>query len=287
MHTHWPQVSARKRVSVCVQAEHPTKQIAGRKTGATEHYNYDPKANLRDGLTQAHAVFTCHTAARPFLQKLSPSHKASMLAAHTRNACSLSNPSNHTARGVPAQYAIARTPLWLTMMKVFPSGNGPRDPKQADGNISGQRSDYPANEGWQEDIQAWANCHHVLSPMGFKRKKKNPPNPPQQDSPVQCMPCEQTLLQPTPGPSGTQCLKDLFHEPSQHNEPPIPGLSPSSKPPGEDPTHEPEPEVAPTQSMEELFGKSQLHFYNSSQLFLTPPLPIYSLSSYSPLNHHH
>ncbi|MBW0546856.1 hypothetical protein O181_086571 [Austropuccinia psidii MF-1] len=57
---------------------------------------------------------------------------------HTRNACLLSNPSNHTARGVPAQDALARTALWLTMMKIFPSGNGPRDAKQANGNDSGQ-----------------------------------------------------------------------------------------------------------------------------------------------------
>ncbi|MBW0501525.1 hypothetical protein O181_041240 [Austropuccinia psidii MF-1] len=101
------------------------------------------------------------------------------------------------------------------------------------------------------------------------------------------MPREQTPCQPTPGPSGTQWLEDLFHKPSQHKEPPIPGPSQSSEPPEDVPTLEPEPEVAPTQSMEEPFGKSQLHFFNSSQLFLTPPLPISSLSHYSPLDHHH
>ncbi|MBW0487939.1 hypothetical protein O181_027654 [Austropuccinia psidii MF-1] len=57
---------------------------------------------------------------------------------HTRNACSLSNPSNHVARGVPAQETLTRTPLWSMMMKVFPSGNGHQDPKQADGNDSGR-----------------------------------------------------------------------------------------------------------------------------------------------------
>ncbi|MBW0542125.1 hypothetical protein O181_081840 [Austropuccinia psidii MF-1] len=57
---------------------------------------------------------------------------------YTRNARLLSNPSDHGARGVPAQDSLARTPLWLTMMKIFPSGNGTRDPKQADGNDSGQ-----------------------------------------------------------------------------------------------------------------------------------------------------
>ncbi|MBW0506237.1 hypothetical protein O181_045952 [Austropuccinia psidii MF-1] len=45
------------------------------------------------------------------------------------------------------------------------------------------------------------------------------------------MPCKQTPQQHTPGPSGTQWFEDLSHEPSQHNEPPIPGPSPSSEPP--------------------------------------------------------
>ncbi|MBW0555764.1 hypothetical protein O181_095479 [Austropuccinia psidii MF-1] len=89
---------------------------------------------------------------------------------HTRNVCELSAPSDHAARGVLAQDALARTPLWLTTMKLYPSVNGHRDPKQANGNDSGQlalspqvlicppsnghftpqleRSDYPADEGW-------------------------------------------------------------------------------------------------------------------------------------------
>ncbi|MBW0541690.1 hypothetical protein O181_081405 [Austropuccinia psidii MF-1] len=57
---------------------------------------------------------------------------------HTRNARSLSNPSDHPARGIPTQDALARTPLWLTMMKVFPRANGHQDPKQANRNNSGQ-----------------------------------------------------------------------------------------------------------------------------------------------------
>ncbi|MBW0496223.1 hypothetical protein O181_035938 [Austropuccinia psidii MF-1] len=57
---------------------------------------------------------------------------------NTRNAHLLSNPSDHVARGSPSQDAHARTPLWSMMMKVFPSGNGPRDPKQANGKDSGQ-----------------------------------------------------------------------------------------------------------------------------------------------------
>ncbi|MBW0513591.1 hypothetical protein O181_053306 [Austropuccinia psidii MF-1] len=41
------------------------------------------------------------------------------------------------ARGGPAQDALSRTPLWWTMMKVSPSGNGPRDARQADANDAG------------------------------------------------------------------------------------------------------------------------------------------------------
>ncbi|MBW0554500.1 hypothetical protein O181_094215 [Austropuccinia psidii MF-1] len=57
---------------------------------------------------------------------------------HTRNVCLLSAPSDHKARGVLAQDALARTPLWLTMMKPYPSANGHWDLKQADWNSSGQ-----------------------------------------------------------------------------------------------------------------------------------------------------
>ncbi|MBW0514293.1 hypothetical protein O181_054008 [Austropuccinia psidii MF-1] len=121
----------------------------------------------------------------------------------------------------------------------------PRPPSNGHFTPQLEQSDYPANEGWrwQEDIRAWADCHHVLSPMGFKR----------QNSPVPRMPREQTLRQPTPGPSGTRWLEDSSCKPSQHDEPPIPGPSPSSKPPEDVSTCEPEPEVAQTQSMEESF----------------------------------
>ncbi|MBW0481661.1 hypothetical protein O181_021376 [Austropuccinia psidii MF-1] len=111
--------------------------------------------------------------------------------------------------------------------------------------------------------------------------EQNQLNPPQQDSPIPSLPREQTPWKLTPGPSGTQWSKDLFHskkpklnliftfdsseltlppflEPSQPNEPPIPGPSPSSRPHEDVPTCDPEPEVALTQSMEEPFGKSQL-----------------------------
>ncbi|MBW0487299.1 hypothetical protein O181_027014 [Austropuccinia psidii MF-1] len=90
--------------------------------------------------------------------------------------------------------------------------------------------------------------------MGFKHQKQNPPNPPQQDSPVTCMPQKQPPRPPTPGLSGTQWLEDLFCEPSQHNEPPIPGPSQPSKPHEDALTCRPEPEVAVMQSMEEPFA---------------------------------
>ncbi|MBW0563170.1 hypothetical protein O181_102885 [Austropuccinia psidii MF-1] len=114
-----------------------------------------------------------------------------------------------------------------------------------------------------------------LSPMGFKHQTKTKPT----KSLVPSFPCEQTPQQPTPGPSGTQGFEDLFcrkhpkfHlistfnsieltlppfvEPSPTNEPPIPGPSPSSKPYEDIPTCEPEPEVAPMQSMEDPFVPS-------------------------------
>ncbi|MBW0472695.1 hypothetical protein O181_012410 [Austropuccinia psidii MF-1] len=62
---------------------------------------------------------------------------------HTSNSFSLSNPSNHLARGVPNQDALGRTPLWSMMIKAFPSGNGRRDPKQADRNNSGKLAQSP------------------------------------------------------------------------------------------------------------------------------------------------
>ncbi|MBW0564932.1 hypothetical protein O181_104647 [Austropuccinia psidii MF-1] len=89
--------------------------------------------------------------------------------------------------------------------------------------------------------------------------EQNPPNPPQKETPVPCMPCEQTPWPPIPGPSGTQWSKDLFREPSQHKEPPIQS-SESQVPLHQDiSTCEPEPEVAPTQSMEEPFGLAGIY----------------------------
>ncbi|MBW0578877.1 hypothetical protein O181_118592, partial [Austropuccinia psidii MF-1] len=106
-------------------------------------------------------------------------------------------------------------------------------------------------------------------------------------SPVPSLPRKQTPRQPTPGPSGTRWSEELFREPSRTKEPPIPGPSPSSQPPEDNTTHEPEPEVAPMQSTEEPFGKSPLLFLHSSQLFLTFSSTISSLAGRSPLHNYH
>ncbi|MBW0583577.1 hypothetical protein O181_123292 [Austropuccinia psidii MF-1] len=95
------------------------------------------------------------------------------------------------------------------------------------------------------------SCH----PQDSNTKvKQNPPKPPQQDSPVPCLPCEKTPWQPTPGPSGTQWLEDLFRKPSQHDEPRIPCPIQPSKPHEDASTCGPEPHMAPTQSKEETFA---------------------------------
>ncbi|MBW0527391.1 hypothetical protein O181_067106 [Austropuccinia psidii MF-1] len=119
--------------------------------------------------------------------------------------------------------------------------------------------------------------------MGFKHQKQNPPNTLQKDSPVPCMCRKKTLRQLTACPSGTQCEMTLppFIEPSQHNEPPIPGPSHSSE--SQLPSHEdastcgPEPEVAPTQSTEDPFFKSPLSIFSCYQHSLTAPLTISTL----------
>ncbi|MBW0541691.1 hypothetical protein O181_081406 [Austropuccinia psidii MF-1] len=60
--------------------------------------------------------------------------------------------------------------------------------------------------------------------------------------------------------------------PSQHNEPPIPGLSPSSEPPEDVPTREREPEVAPMQSTEDPF------VLPTTPRFRAPLIPIMTLA---------
>ncbi|MBW0501945.1 hypothetical protein O181_041660 [Austropuccinia psidii MF-1] len=130
------------------------------------------------------------------------------------------------------------------------------------------------------------NTNHFSLPI-----EQNTPNPLHQDTPVPCNPCQQTPWQPTPSPSGTQWSEDLFCskqkaipflilsfdsselalppfvEPSQYNEPPIPGSSPSLNPHEDLSACEPEPEVALKHSLEEPF----VIIYNMP--FGSPPPP--------------
>ncbi|MBW0536453.1 hypothetical protein O181_076168 [Austropuccinia psidii MF-1] len=162
---------------------------------------------------------------------------------HTRNVCLLSTPSDHAARVVPAQDSLARTPLWSTMMKPYPNVNGHHDPKQADGNDSGQLALSPQVLTCPPPL---LGHHPMVTSLLDRRENKTHQIPP-----------NKTLLFLvclTSKPRGTQWSEELFREPSQTKEPPIPGPSPSSKPPEDIPTCKPEPEVAPMQSTEEPFG---------------------------------
>ncbi|MBW0491943.1 hypothetical protein O181_031658 [Austropuccinia psidii MF-1] len=220
----------------------------------------------------------------------------------------------------------AQTGQWERFWMIIPVPSSidlstpPRKPP-SNGHFTPQpeQSDYPADKGWRwpKDIGAWANCHHVFSPMGFKRQSKfsfsslshfssrnktyffpllmeqNPPNPPQKDSPIPSLPRKQTLWQPTPGPSGTQWSEKFFRELSRTKEPPIPAPSLSSKPPEEVLTCEPEPEVAPKESTEERFGIYQLmadfddsssHFPQINQPNLVGALPLAPRDSFCGCN---
>ncbi|MBW0548375.1 hypothetical protein O181_088090, partial [Austropuccinia psidii MF-1] len=83
---------------------------------------------------------------------------------------------------------------------------------------------------------------------------QNPPNPPRQDLPFYLF----LASKPRGNPLQAQVAPDgwrSYPATSQHNEPPIPGPSPSSKPPEDFTACAPEPEVAPTQSTEEPFAR--------------------------------
>ncbi|MBW0530850.1 hypothetical protein O181_070565 [Austropuccinia psidii MF-1] len=172
----------------------------------------------------------------------------------TRNVHSLSAPSDHASRGVLSQDALARTPLWSRMMKPYPSANGHWDPKQADRNDSRRLALSPQNK-----------THQI---------------PPDKTLPfLGCL-----TSKPRGNPLQARVAPD---EPSQTKEPPIPGPSPSSQPPEDVTTRKPEPEVAPTQSMGEPFGKSPLLFLHSYQVFLTFSSTISSSSRHSLLDNYH
>ncbi|MBW0484133.1 hypothetical protein O181_023848 [Austropuccinia psidii MF-1] len=183
---------------------------------------------------------------------------------NTINACLFSNPSQHAAREVPSPDSLARTPLWLKMMKAFPSVNGRWDPKQGDRNASGQLAPCPQVSICPPPLQG----HHPMITLLLNQSEVI--IQPMKDGdgkrifelvPIVTMSChpwdsnaKQTPRQPTPGLSGTQWSEDLFHgkklpspfliltfassemtlppfvKHSQHNGPPIPGLSQSSEP---------------------------------------------------------
>ncbi|MBW0493515.1 hypothetical protein O181_033230 [Austropuccinia psidii MF-1] len=63
---------------------------------------------------------------------------------------------------------------------------------------------------WDSNVKLssyFSSLTHVSSPNHTSYFslpiEQSPPNPPQQDTPIPCMPWEKTLQQPTPGPSGT------------------------------------------------------------------------------------
>ncbi|MBW0537899.1 hypothetical protein O181_077614 [Austropuccinia psidii MF-1] len=92
-----------------------------------------------------------------------------------------------------------------------------RTPKQADGNNSRQLSLSPPVWICPPHLLG----HHPMVTLLLDRSKvivwlmkdgneQNLLNPPQQDSPVPCVPFQQTLQQPTPGVIGTQLLEYFF-----------------------------------------------------------------------------
>ncbi|MBW0557741.1 hypothetical protein O181_097456 [Austropuccinia psidii MF-1] len=169
---------------------------------------------------------------------------------HTRNVCLLSSPSNHVARGVLAQDALARTPLWSTVMKPYPSANGHRDLKQANRKDSAQLALSPQALICPPPL---LGHHPMVTSLLDLSENKTPQNPPDKTLPfLVCLaskPCGNPL-QAQVAPDGQRNYSALsdsysFLEPSRTKEPPIPGPSPSSQP----------PEVAPTHSTEEPFAR--------------------------------
>ncbi|MBW0541541.1 hypothetical protein O181_081256 [Austropuccinia psidii MF-1] len=220
---------------------------------------------------------------------------------HTRNVCSFSAPFDQVSRGVLAQDALARTPLWSMMMKPYPSAKGHQDPKQANGNDSRQLALSPQVTicpppllGHHPMVTSLLHRSEVIIwPMKDGNGKRTFELGPIVTDGIQMpnLPCKQTLQQHTPGPSGTRWLEELFRKPFQTKQPPIPGPSPSSQPPDDVPTCEPEPKVAPMQSMEEPFAcpaTPRLIIIIDDTPVETPPLiptmmPARILPTYDPL----
>ncbi|MBW0510894.1 hypothetical protein O181_050609 [Austropuccinia psidii MF-1] len=193
------------------------------------------------------------------------------------------------------------------MMKAFPSGNRCRDPKQEDRRNYGQLAQFhivfsfpPPLLGHYPIVNSlldWSKV--IIRPMKHGDGKRTFKLGPIVTHGIQMpnLPRKQTPRQPTPGLSGTQWLEDLFcHkkpkiallistfdsseltlppfvQPSQPNEPPIPGPSQPSEPHENSLTHEPEPEVALMQSMEEPFA----HPATPTSIIIIDNTPIGSL----------
>ncbi|MBW0497045.1 hypothetical protein O181_036760 [Austropuccinia psidii MF-1] len=218
---------------------------------------------------------------------------------HTRNVHSLSAPSNHAATGVLTQDALARTPLWSTMMKPYPSADGNRDPKQAKGNysrllaLSPQVSICPPPLlGHHPMVTSLLDRREViirpmkdgdgertfkLEPivtMSCQRWDSNAKNKTHQIPPDKTLPFPVCLARkPRGNPLQAQVAPNGWRN---YSAPPIPGLSPSSQPPEDVRTREPEPEVAPTQSTGEpfvLFSFSTPISFSSPFLWPSPARP--------------
>ncbi|MBW0523929.1 hypothetical protein O181_063644 [Austropuccinia psidii MF-1] len=219
-----------------------------------------PKADLSNGLTQAHAAFTCHTAARPFVQTLSPGHKAAT------NACDACQQAHKKC-----------------LFVVHPFGpcgqrsSQPRRPYKDSFLVDNDKS-IPMQEWTPGPQTGRQEQFRTISPVPSSIDLSTPPPMvtslldrskviirPMKDGDgkrtfklglivthgiqMPNLPHKQTPRQPTPGPSGTQWSEDLFFhkqpkfhlistldssvltvppfvEPYQTEEPPIPGTSP-------------------------------------------------------------
>ncbi|MBW0533288.1 hypothetical protein O181_073003 [Austropuccinia psidii MF-1] len=105
----------------------------------------------------------------------------------TRNAHSLSNPSDHVARGVPAQDALARTPLCPVPSNI----DLPTPPPMVTSLLDRSKVIIrPMKDGDGKRTFELGPIVTIIKPT----------ESPQQDSPVQRIPCKQTPRQPTPGP---------------------------------------------------------------------------------------
>ncbi|MBW0512500.1 hypothetical protein O181_052215 [Austropuccinia psidii MF-1] len=160
--------------------------------------------------------------------------------------------------------------------------NGPQDPKQANGNDSGQLVLSPQALICPPPLLG----HHQMVTSLLDQSKVI--IQPMKDGngkrtfklglivTMSCHPWDSNAKQPTPGPRTYSATLPPFVETCQHDEPPIPGLSPSSEAPEDIATCEPEPEVASTQSMEEPFAcpatPRSLIIINDTPIGSPPPI---------------